>query len=194
MIDYEVYSLGELLDQLNVENVEEKLQEEFKKFSCPNERDLESFLVHKAIEYQRIQFGKTFLFLNSKSLSNDILDIMAFFTTGQTAIDISDLAQKKKRRVIGSGIPGRDHMKSIPGFLIGQIGRDERYSHDDLSGEQILKECYKKIEEARTIIGGNIIILECRKKMFELFYEKQGFKQLPAAKGDELMKLYKRIA
>ncbi|MFT8826021.1 MULTISPECIES: hypothetical protein [Liquorilactobacillus] len=194
MIDYKVFSLSDILD--NFSDKEDELKEIFKNFSCPLEKELENFLLHSAIEYQKIQFGKTFLFLNAQKLIEGKIDIMAYFTTGQKAIDISKMSQKKKHKVIGSSIPGRDNLKSIAGYLIGELGRDERYSSTDLPGEEILKECYKRIEDARKIVGGNLIVLECRRKMFSLFYEKQGFKKISeeaSDKGRDLIMLYRKI-
>jgi hypothetical protein len=194
MIDYKVFPLSEILALFS--NKEEELNKVFKKFSCPLEKELEDFLLHNAIEYQKIQFGKTFLFLNAQKLKDGEFDIMAYFTTGQKAIDISKMSQKKKRKVIGAGIPGRDNLKSISGYLIGELGRDEKYSTTDLPGKNILQECYKRIEDARKIVGGNLIVLECRRKMFSLFYEKEGFKKVsnePSDKSKDLIMLYRKI-
>lgn len=60
MKEYVVISLGEMLSN---GFKEEKIEEVFKKFSCQRETDLEDFLIHKAIAYEKASYGKTFLFI-----------------------------------------------------------------------------------------------------------------------------------
>lgn len=196
MIDYKIYSLSDILENFSDNEKEKSLNKYFMKFSCPLEKELEIFLVKHAIEYERIEYGKTFLFLNSKEFTKGIIDIIAFFTIGQKSLDISELSSKKKKKVIGNSIPGRENLTSIPGFLIGEIGRSGKYSHDDLPGSIILQESYKQIKRARKVVGGNLIFLECRKKMFDLFYKKQNFKKISndsSCGEDDLIMLYKKI-
>ncbi|GBG95179.1 hypothetical protein LFYK43_16380 [Ligilactobacillus salitolerans] len=193
MVKYKVFSLAEILDLFKEQ--EEKLNDYFKEFSCPKEKELEDFLVNSAIHYEKIEYGKTFLILNAQKIQNGVIDIIAFFTIGQKSIDISKMSQKKKRKVIGSSIPGRDRLKSISGFLIGELGRNSNYTHDDLPGSIILQECYKQIEKARMIIGGNLIVLECRRKMFKKFYEEQSFHRISEdASDDGLIMLYRKVS
>lgn len=95
--------------------------------------------------------------------------------------------------MLGS-FPGRDNLKSISAFLIGQLGRSDEYSNEDLSGQQILNECYHAISLAAKIVGGKLLVLECREHMYGKFYEKQGFKKLYDKLNDEgLYTLYKRM-
>lgn len=90
--------------------------------------------------------------------------------------------------------PGRDRLKSISAFLIGQLGRADDCSPEDLSGQQLLNECYHAISLAARIVGGNLLVLECREHMYEKFYEKQGFKKLYDDLNEEnLYTLYKKI-
>lgn len=190
MIDYIVVPLGELLSK-GYEG--EKLNNSFKKFSCQRESDLEDFLVHKAITYERTNYGKSYLLINRAELKKGNFEIVAYFTIAQRSVDISKLSNKRKRKVLGD-YPGRDSIKSAPAFLIGQLGRCDEYSNDDLSGQQLLNECYHVISLAAQVVGGNLLVLECREHMFEKFYEGQGFKKLYDELNDEnLYTLYKQI-
>lgn len=65
MKEYIVIPLGELL---NKEYNEEKLNNALKKFSCQRETDLEDFLVRKAIPYERTNYGKTYLVIDSREV------------------------------------------------------------------------------------------------------------------------------
>ncbi len=190
MKDYVVVPLGEIIDkEYNIE----KIEDAFKKFSCRREEDLENFLVNKAVTYQKSEFGKTYLCLDKEKLNTGQFAIMAYFTIAQRSVDISDMSAKKRKKVLGAH-PGRDNIKSVSAFLIGQLGRSDEYSNDDLSGEQLLKECYHAISMAAKIIGGKLLILECREHMFTKFYVRQGFKKLYDELNEEkLYTLYKKV-
>mgnify|MGYP006968286324 FL=1 len=162
---YIVIPLGELL---NAEYDQEKLEQSFQKFSCQRETDLEDFLKDKAILYENTNFGKTYLILDKEELDKGSFIVMAYFTIAQKSVDISAISNKQKRKMLGS-YPGRDNLKSIPAYLIGQLGRSDSYSSQQLSGTDILNECYNAISMAARIVGGNLIILECRECMFLKF-------------------------
>lgn len=190
MKKYQVIPLGEILDK---GYEEEKINKALKKFSCQRETDLEDFLTYKAIPYQRTGFGKTYLCIDSEKLDKGEFIVMAYFTIAQKSLDISSLAKKRKRKVLGE-YPGRDGLNSVPAYLIGQLGRCDDYSNEDLPGERVLFECYHAISMAAMIVGGNMLVLECREHMFEKFYESQGFKKLYDEVNEEgLYTLYKKI-
>lgn len=187
---YTVISLGVLLnDEYDISKVEQS----FKKFSCQREVDLENFLIKKAITYERANIGKTYLLVDLDKLMQGTFSVMAYYTIAQRAIDISELSAKRKRKLLGD-YPGRDSLKSIPAYLIGQLGRSDVYTSDEISGEQILNECYHSISIAAQVVGGNLVMLECREKMFERVYKDKGFRKLYDELNEEnLYTLYKKI-
>ena len=174
MIDYFVISLGEIIREGYDNNIVENA---FKRFSCQREVDLENFLVSKAITYENTDFGKTYLLVDTKLFEMGELSIIAYFTIAHTAVDISNLSKKKKRAALGN-YPGREGLNFVSSYLIGQLGRNDAYNSSDLSGEQILNECYHAISLAALAVGGRLLVLECRECMYERFYEKHGFKKL----------------
>lgn len=174
MINYVVLSLGEMLREGFDTTV---IEDAFKRFSCQRETDLENFLVKKAITYENTEYGKTYLIVDEDLLKQKVFSIAAYFTIANTAVDISDLSKKKKRAALGNH-PGRDGLGFVQAYLIGQLGRNDAYTSDDITGEQILNECYNAISLAALVIGGRLLVLECRECMFEKFYEKHGFKKL----------------
>ena len=187
---YKVVPLGEIL---NKEYNQDKLNTALKRFSCQREADLENFLQEKAILYENTNFGKTYLILDSTELKNKNFVIAAYFTIAQKSVDISEVSAKKRRKMLGV-YPGRDKLKSIPAYLIGQLGRCDSYSSQQLPGNDILNECYHAISLASRIVGGNLIVLECREGMFSKVYEKLGFKKLYDSLNEEnLHTLYKKI-
>ncbi|WP_025728373.1 hypothetical protein [Atopobacter phocae] len=192
-MEYVVLALSELLSYEN-ETVEEKLKSSFSEFKCERELDLEDFLVNKAILYDNTNLGKTYLIVEEKPLVQKAeIKIMAFFTIGQTSIDISEMSKNKKKKLLGN-IPGRDKKESYFAFLIGQLGRSDQYSKENITGEVILNECYTRLKEAQKITGGRMLILECRKNMYDKFYKHKGFHKLyPELDDNELYTLYQRL-
>lgn len=191
MIEYLVIPMGEIL---NKGYEEKKLKESLKKFSCQREIDLENFLNDKAIPYDKTNFGKTYLCIDKAALDRGEFIVLAYFTIAQKAVDISVLSKKKKRKVLGD-YPGRDGLNSVPAYLIGQLGRSDNCDKNQLDGQQILNECYHAISLAARIVGGNLIILECREHMYEKFYKEQGYIKLYNELNEEnLYTLYKKIS
>lgn len=187
MVDYIVVSLGDILST-GVDR--DKVEEAFK---SQQEVDLENFLVNKAILYENSQYGKTFLLLDKKQLEHGNFQIIAYYTIALKSLDITHLSKKRRRKVLG-GQPGRDQMHSMSAYLIGQIGRNDIYTHDEMDGETILNECYHSISIAARIVGGQLIVLECREHMYEKFYQKQSYLKLyDELSEDGLFTLYKRI-
>lgn len=189
MINYKVLPLGEMLKEYD----EHLIDNTFKKFSCQREVDLENFLIQKAIPYEKTNFGKTYLFIDMDRLENGELVVAAYFTIAQKAVDISKLSKGKKRKMLGE-YPGRDSLNSIPTYLIGQLGRCDDYNGDSLSGQQILNECYHAISIAASVVGGNLVVLECRECMYDKVYDNKGFKKLYNELNEEgLYTLYQKI-
>lgn len=190
MRNYIVVPLGEIINKGYDKG---KIENAFKKFSCRREVDLENFLMHKAITYEKSDYGKTYLCIDREALNNGMFVILAYFTLAQRSVDISALSKSKKRKMLGD-YPGRDNIKSVPAFLIGQLGRCDDCKTDELSGQQILNECYHAISLAARIVGGKLLVLECREHMFSKFYKDQGFKMLYDGLNEEnLYTLYKKI-
>ena len=189
MINYIILPLGELLANYDREKIEAALS----LFRCAREHDLETFLAQKAIHYEEKSFGRTYLCLDQNALEQGTFKIMAYFTVSHTAVQINELKSNKRKKVMGE-YPGRDNLDFVPAFLIGQLGRSDEYSKDDLSGDVLLKECYHIFSVVYHAIGGKLLILECREWMFSKFYEKHGFKKLyDELDQDGLYTLYQKI-
>lgn len=190
MKNYIIFSLGDLLEG---GYTEKELSPFFNAFRCKREKDLEIFLRTKAVMYDNTNLGKTSLIIDKEAFERGEFKIMAFFTIGQTSIDISELSKTRKKKLLGS-VPGRDKLKSYQAFLIGQLGRSDDYSSQDISGEIILNECYAEIQRVQRLIGGRLLLLECREHMFDLFYKKRGFEKLVDDVDEHgLFTLYKRL-
>lgn len=189
MTTYKIVPLSNLLDTAG----EDLINIMFKKFSCSNEKDLENFLLYKAIKYEKEFLGRTFLLITPEDQADHIPDIIAYYTLANTSIDLTDMGKNKKKRIMGD-FPNKDALTNFPAFLIGQLGRNDRYSHADISGETLLNCCLAQLKNAAFVVGGKLIVLECRPHMYEKVYEKLGFnKMVDSLSKDGLYMLYKRV-
>ena len=67
--------------------------------------------------------------------------IDAYITLAIKPVDITMMSGKARRKMLGD-YPGRDSIKSISAFLIGQLGRAEYCDKTQVSGGDLLNECY----------------------------------------------------
>lgn len=190
MIDYITISLSEMTEIFGLTETEQAL----KKFSCKGDPDVENFLFEKAIDYQEGNKGKTFILMDMSLFREEkVPNVAAYFTLAQTAIDLHDKRDKKKKKIVGE-YPGRTKLGYFPAYLIGQIGRNDRYAHDDLSGKTIIMEAYEAFKRAAQIVGGKLVVLECREHMYEKVYQPLGFSKLSDDLNENnLYMLYKRV-
>lgn len=187
MIDYVVVSLTDIISQYKDISI---LEEAFQNFKCQREVDLETFLQNKCLKYEEAGNCRTFLLLDKKKLDDDFdLSIIAFFSTAMTPLDISSLGKKLRKKIHG---PLPLNKKVVPVFLIGQLGRNDLYSKHEMPGEVIIGECFAAIERAKQLVGGRILLVECRERLLN-FYENHNFVRV-SKNEDSLYQLYKKIA
>jgi len=69
-----------------------------------------------------------------------------------------------------------DKDQNLIAYLIGQMGRDSSFNADVLDGHKMLQDCYELIANVRDIVGGRIVLVECKPvdKVCK-FYESEGF-------------------
>lgn len=190
MISYRVVPLADLIKILD----ERTLCAALSDFRCGLEKDLEYFLSNKAVDYENEGKGKSFLVIDDDLFQQEKeIRIIAYYTLALTAIDTSTYSDNKKKKIVGD-YPNRTQRNSFPAFLIGQLGRDDRYSKEQLDGKTIMCEVYHTLKTANSIIGCKLVVLECREHMFEKVYSNLGYKKMVDELNDYgLYMLYNRV-
>ncbi|HVI43078.1 MAG TPA: hypothetical protein VM577_20920 [Anaerovoracaceae bacterium] len=81
-------------------------------------------------------------------------------------------------------------ISEIPAYLIGQIGKDQKFV-DDISGLSILNVAFAAISKAKDAVGGRIAYIECKPipKVIK-FYEDNGFTYLREDPIDGRLQMY----
>ena len=105
-------------------------------------------------------------------------------------IPIIETMSKNLRKKLGN-LSDRD--QNLVVYLIGQLGRDSYFNKNVIDGKRMLQDCYNLIGSARDIIGGRVILLEC-KPMERLckFYESEGYHDITENSDD--LKQYIRFS
>ena len=115
---------------------------------------MEEFLHASAIAFERSSSAGTYL------LATENKDIAGYFIISIGFADTSKsegLSEEEKNTLKMSKCP--DHR--ISSFLIGQIGRNDSFSHAELPGNQIMENALAVLGEVRNQIGGKFVIVEC---------------------------------
>ncbi|MBC8798345.1 acetyltransferase [Shewanella algae] len=147
-------------------------------FTCPKNADVESFLHNKAIDFERRDAARTYLLVSQNG------DILAYFSLSFKELQLNGTslsgAQVKKL----DGFSKR--AERVKAYLIGQIGKNYSVVPNPINLECILDEVYMVIDEARALLGGRAIILECEntRRLIEL-YQTQGFKLIHTTSNEK---------
>ena len=104
-------------------------------------------------------------------------------------VPIIDTMSKSLIRKLGNLSDGEQNLVA---FLIGQLGRDSAYGKEVLDGSKMLQDCYDLIASARDIVGGRLILLDCKPaEKLCAYYEREGF--IDITEDDNELKHYIRF-
>lgn len=171
---------------------EAKAQELISIFVCTKVADIENFLKNKAIQFEKLGKSRTFFIYDE---DREDFKILGYFTLAIQVLKIPDQLISGRKARLFDGFSSK--IKSVkitefPVILIGQLGKNEQYS-ETLSGSKLLEYCLATILEGQALLGGRIILLECKNKPYLIsLYEQFGFNILDNDNPkDELIQMIK---
>ena len=191
MAGYKVILLSDILNAYKDEpqKSESIIKSLTSKFSCPLNKDVETFLKDKAIVFAKQQIAPTYFVLAEYK---GRLELVGYFTLTIKSFLIkkaplsSTLA--KRIRKFGTYDSG---LKSyvIPAPLIAQLGKNYTDGLNNLiTGAELLDLACNKVREIHRMGGGKIVYVECEDKPALVdFYTKYGFVEFGkrTLEGDE---------
>lgn len=168
------------LDEMIQEIGEEDVKSILSSFSCPLNKDVETFLKIKAIPFSQRGLAKTTLvYWVSKDESHK--ELVGYYTVAQKVLRISrdSLSSNDRRKIFGHGeydSESKEYIISAP--LIGQLGKNFANGNDSLiSGDELLTLAMQKIKLIQNEIGGRFAYLECEDvDKLVSFYKRNNFK------------------
>lgn len=172
---------------IEAEGIYESLwRDSFSLFCCNEDEDITNFMRKKAVEYEKRDRCRTYIYFDERYLEETgRLKVVAFFSLALKTISIPviDTMSKTLQRRFGK-LADKD--ENIVAYLIGQLGRSSDYNKTVINGKKMLQDCYDLIGSARDIVGGRLILIECKRinKVCQ-FYENEGYIDI-TENGDDL--------
>jgi len=171
-MSYNIIPLQDIIEELGEGYAKEILSG----FSCPLNRDVEYFLLHKAIIFNRQGLSMTHLVFDQYKGENRLV---AYFTLAPKIISCAkDFLSRSMQDRIKRFAPPVNGYYTIPSVLLAQLGKNYTDGLDKLiSGDDLLSFALDVIGVVHTLIGGRIIFVECEDiRALRKFYEKNDFK------------------
>ena len=164
----------------------ELLSQVLSSFSCERDEDIENFLHSRAVEFEKLSKARTYLICDEEQISKeefylDQLKIYGYVAIALKILSVPEEWSNRKRKAL-DGLSAKIHGEPIKDFscyLIGQLSRNSKVSHDSISGKDLLQMAYDVIAAAVDAVGGRYMMIECReeKKLVD-FYLANGFEEI----------------
>lgn len=155
---------------------EDSLYELLSDFSCPDNPDVEYFLLHNAIEFTKKDQSVTYLVFNAEDASIAGYFSLAVKPISVNAANISRTMAKKLSRV--SILDENTSSYTTAAYLIAQLGKNYSLPREKrIDGSVLLGFALEAISEMKYSIGGVMEFLECEDNPFLMnFYTRNKFK------------------
>lgn len=155
---------------------EDSLYELLSDFSCPDNPDVEYFLLHNAIEFTKKDQSVTYLVFNAEDAVIVGYFALAVKPISVNAAHISKTMAKKLARV--SILDENTSSYTTAAYLIAQLGKNYSLPQEKrIDGSILLDFALETISEMKYSIGGVMEFLECEDNQFLMdFYTRNKFK------------------
>lgn len=170
------YKIVELTDLLEAQG-EIWVKDHLSRFSCPLNRDIETFLCSKAITFSQQALARTNLVYTS---FRDSTVLIGYFSLSNKIFLIrKDKVSRNtwdRLKKFGTYTPETRSL-SISAPLIAQLGKNYTDGYNRLiSGDDLLSLALDRVRVAQSIVGGKVVYLECEDQpSLVQFYNRNGF-------------------
>ena len=194
-------SLNEFLSNNNMERVATEYIETFR---SPQNKDIESFLKHHAIEFTKKGQSVTYLVIRK----TDIAELVGYYTLTIKPITISNncILSNTLRRRIERVCKSYDGYYSLASYLIAQFGKNYGIEESKrIDGKDLLKIALNTLTDVKYRIGGVAVFVECEEEknnndspkydveVLKNFYTQNDFNLFGERISDKKVKLYQLV-
>jgi hypothetical protein len=145
--EFSQFSLSEIIESSTSNNKIKKLLQTFK---CNQNLDLQDFLHNKALVFEKNLRSRTYLYID-----NNTKNVVAYFTIAINTLYTDNISAEVIKLLDGY----RNDTKSIPCFLIGQLGKSD-LCKDIKIGQFIIEDAIEIIDNSQMLVGGRFILLD----------------------------------
>lgn len=155
---------------------EDSLYELLSDFSCPDNPDVEHFLIYNAIEFTKKDQSVTYLVFSAEDASIVGYFSLAVKPISVNAANISKTMAKKLARV--SILDENTGSYTTAAYLIAQLGKNYALPREKrIDGSVLLGFALETIQGLKYSVGGVMEFLECEDNRFLMdFYSQNKFK------------------
>ena len=121
----------------------------------------------KAITFEKASRARTYLILDEEALIDGKINIIAYFTVSNKALNPRDEISKNVRKYL-DGL-GNKRGSTFVVYLIGQLGKNDTYRLE-IDGNELVARAIATIKEAYEIVGGRCILIECQNRVRLQFF------------------------
>jgi hypothetical protein len=154
-------------------------------FTC-RDKDVESFLKKSSFEYERRNKSRTYLIFDDGNGS-----LLGYYTLSLKSLRFNETVSK----TIIKNVDGYSNkVNSVGIVLIGQFGKDEVLAKN-VTGKQLFDQCIETVYEARRIVGGRFVLLECLEidKIVAFYKDSFGFVDLQQSESGKYRQMIKKL-
>ena len=144
-------------------------------FRCCKNYDIEHFLRHNALEFERRGLCTTYLYADT-----DSYEISGYFSLTHKALSIGSLSKERRK-----DITGNKTASIAPFILLGQLGKRMEHAEDGtviaapIAGDEMLRDAFSIIALANEYIINRRVLVECDdEERLLAFYSRNGFRLL----------------
>lgn len=151
------------------------------RFCCCKNHDIEHFLKHNAVEFERRGLCTTYLYVDL-----DTFDIAGYFSLTHKALSIEGFSKEKKK-----DLTGNKEAQLAPFILLGQFGKYKQLEEDGtitsapISGDRMMQDVFSFIAYANEYIINRRILVECDEDdhLLSFYMDKYKFRMLERENG-----------
>ena len=176
------FSLFQLSEVLGTHSSITKVKKLLKTFKCSKNIDLQDFLHNKALTFEKNLRARTYIYID-----NNTKEVVAYFTVAISTLHTQSISSQTIKLLDGY----QDDVKTIPCFLIGQLGKADKFEKKKI-GEYILEDSVDIIDESHRSLGARFILLDAiNKDKLISFYQKNLFFPIEKSITNESIKMIK---
>jgi hypothetical protein len=168
-------------------------------FFCEKDPDLTSFLLERAVQYEKIHKARTYLVVDEESLTKNELVILGYFSLALQSLNLSEDVSVRKRGLM-DGVSGKrkgEKIISFPCFLIGQLARCSYTNKGDMPGTYFLHQALQYIALAQDAVSGRIVLVECKPEQkliqFYIDHDFEEFARISDKDGKQMVQLIRML-
>jgi hypothetical protein len=145
-------------------------------FECRLDPDIEQFLRQWAIPFEKAHKCRTYLFIDGEFVKVTRPKIVAYLSVAISNLKLRpEVSKTMKKRL--DGIFQNDE---CPCYLIGQLGKDDKYS-DEIEGRELISYAMDVIRTGQRAVGGRFVRADVRRnEKLIRFYERNNFIKIQA--------------